>query len=123
MALGDVVRDSPVAKAMFATRYGEEDPYLLALQNARRLGYPMPGETNDVGEAQRYESSNLAAKRFGVGLPLVTNPLHEALLSWFAEGEGHPSLKRLQAGYRGAFDQLRNESQPLISAVLARFGR
>ena len=47
-------------------------------------------------------ASRLAAERFGKWLPYVTNPLHEAVLSWVSEGEGSPSLKRLLAGYRGA---------------------
>ena len=101
----DLIRDSDVAKAAFGARYGEQDPYTLAIQQAQGLGYPQPGSTNDVGEAQRYQSSRLAAERYGL-LPLLTNPLHEAALSWFSEGEGSPSLARLQAGYRGTFDAL-----------------
>jgi hypothetical protein len=49
-------------------------------------------------------ASKLAAERMGGFVPLITNPLHEAVLSWFAEGEGSPSLDRLLAGYRGVFD-------------------
>lgn len=102
--LGDLLRDSAVGKSMFSARYGAQDPHALAIQLAPLLGYPNPGGTQDVGEAQRYAASKLAAERYGALLPLLTNPLHEAALSWFAEGEGAPSLKRLMAGYRGAFD-------------------
>lgn len=108
--LGDLIRDSAVAKQMLAGRYGEADPYLLAIQQAAQLGYPSPGAPTDEGEAQRYQSSKLAAERFGP-LPLLTNPLHEALLSWFAEGEGKPSLKRLLAGYRGALDAAQRQKE------------
>ena len=100
--LGDLLRDSAVGKAMFNARYGEQDPYALAIQQAQSLGYPSPGASTDEGEAQRYMASRLAAERFGKWLPYVTNPLHEAVLSWVSEGEGSPSLKRLLAGYRGA---------------------
>ena len=98
--LRDLIRDSAVASKMFGARYGEQDPYVLAVQQAKELGYPSPGAEADVGEAQRYQASKLAAERYGV-LPLLTNPLHEAVLSWAAEGEGGPNLKRLDAGYRG----------------------
>jgi hypothetical protein len=100
MTLADLIRDSSVAALATEGRYGEQDPYTLALGSAQGLGYPVPGSTADEGEAQRYEASRLGAQRLGM-LPLVTNPLHEALLSWFAEGEGKPSMKRLQAGFRG----------------------
>ena len=103
--LSDLIRDSAVAKHMFGARYGEQDPYVLAVQQAAALGYPSPGAQGDVGEAQRYQASRLAAERYGV-LPLLTNPLHEAVLSWAAEGENGPNLKRLEAGYRGAEDAL-----------------
>jgi hypothetical protein len=99
--LGDLIRDTPIAKAMFGARYGAEDPYVLAIQRAKALGYPVPGAAADEGEAQRYMASRLAAERFGKFLPLITNPVHEAVLSWVSEGEGSPSLKRLLAGYRG----------------------
>ena len=101
----DLIRDSEVAKRATSARYGADDPYVRAIQSAKSLGYPVPGASNDEGEAQRYEASHAAAKRYGV-LPLITNPLHEAVLSWISEGEGHPSLKRLMAGYRGTFDAL-----------------
>ena len=118
MTLGELlerVRDSDVAKAAFGARYGERDPYVLATQEAQSLGYPQPGASGDVGEAQRYEASKLAAERYGI-LPLLTNPLHEGALSWFAEGEGKPSLDRLLAGYRGTFDALeaRRPGQPPV---------
>jgi hypothetical protein len=103
--LADLIRDSALAKEAFGLRYGADDPYAKAIQSAKGLGYPQPGATNDEGEAQRYEASHAAAKRYGL-LPLVTNPLHEAVLSWISEGEGRPSLKRLMAGYRGTFDAL-----------------
>ena len=105
---------------MFQGRYGERDPHTLAIEQADALGYPQPGATTDEGEAQRYAASNLAAERMGP-LPLVTNPLHEALLSWFAEGEGSPSLKRLQAGYRGTFDAL-EAPPPTLPPVREGFG-
>lgn len=101
----DLIRDSSLAKEAFGLRYGVDDPYAKAIQSAQSLGYPQPGASNDEGEAQRYEASHAAAKRYGI-LPLVTNPLHEAVLSWISEGEGRPSLKRLMAGYRGTFDAL-----------------
>jgi len=116
--LSDLIRDSPVAKAMFGARYGAEDPYTLAIQNAAALGYPSPGAEADEGEAQRYMASKLAAERMGP-VPLITNPLHEAALSWFAEGEGRPSLKRLMAGYRGALDAM---EQPTAAPVAPREG-
>jgi hypothetical protein len=100
--LRDLLRDSSVGKAMFGARYGEQDPYVLAIEQAKVLGYPTPGAATDEGEAQRYMASRLAAERFGRWLPLITNPFHEAVLSWISEGEGKPSLKRLIAGYRGA---------------------
>lgn len=103
--LADLIRDSALAKQAFGARYGEDDPHVRAIQSAKGLGYPQPGATTDVGEAQRYEASRAAAKRYGL-LPLVTNPIHEAVLSWISEGEGRPSLKRLMAGYRGTFDAL-----------------
>lgn len=103
--LADLIRDSKLAKSMFGARYGDADPYVLATQQAAQLGYPSPGAASDVGEAQRYMSSKLAAERYGI-LPLLTNPIHEALLSWGAEGEHGPNLKRLDAGYRGTFDAL-----------------
>lgn len=103
--LRDLIRASPVASASFGARYGDQDPYLLAIQNAKQLGYPIPGSESDQGEAQRYYASKLAAERLGP-LPLITNPLHELLLSWVSEGEGSPSLGRLLAGYRGTFDAL-----------------
>lgn len=109
--LRDLIRQSPVASAAFGARYGERDPYVLAVQQAEQLGYPVPGASTDEGEAQRYMASKLAAERLGV-IPLLTNPLHEAVLSWFAEGEGGPSLKRLLAGYRGAFDALEAQPRP-----------
>ena len=104
-SLGDLIRDTSLAKAMFGMRYGEQDPYTLAIQKAESLGYPQPGSSSDEGEAQRYMSAKLAAERMGP-IPLITNPLHEAVLSWVSEGEGHPSMKRLMAGYRGALDAL-----------------
>mgnify|MGYP003501302991 CR=1 FL=1 len=94
---------------MFAARYGETDPHAEAIRIAPELGYPNPGGAQDVGEAQRYAASELAAERYGGIVPLITNPLHEAVLSWFAEGEGSPSLARLMAGYRGAFDATENK--------------
>lgn len=103
--LRDLIRQSPVASAAFGARYGEQDPHRLAIEKASELGYPQPGASTDQGEAQRYAASYLAAQRLGL-LPLITNPIHEALLSWGAEGEGSPSLDRLQAGYRGTFDAL-----------------
>lgn len=103
-SLRDLIRQSPVADAAFGARYGEQDPYTLAIQTASQLGYPVPGASTDEGEAQRYQASKLAAERLGYIVPLLTNPLHEAVLSWFSEGEGSPSIKRLLAGYRGAFD-------------------
>ncbi len=104
--LAEVLRDSPVAKAAGATRYGAgNDPYVLALQNAEKLGYPVPGSTKDVGQAQRYESANLAAKRYGP-LPFLTNTFHELFLSPFAEGEGKPNWERWKAGNRGAWEGL-----------------
>lgn len=114
--IGDLIRDTKLAKAMFGARYGEKDPYLEAVKNARQLGYPVPGSTADQGQAQRYESSKLAAERYGA-LPLITNPLHEALLSWVSEGEGSPSLDRLMAGYRGTFDALEapQQAQPQVA--------
>jgi hypothetical protein len=102
--LGDLLRDSTLGKAMFSARYGKADPYILAIEKAKELGYPVPGAQEDIGQAQRYMASKIAAERMGGIVPLVTNPLHEAVLSWFAEGEGKPSLKRLLAGYRGVFD-------------------
>lgn len=101
----DLIRDSAIGKAMFGSRYGDRDPYVEAIKAAESLGYPVPGDARDVGEAQRYMASKLAAERYGP-LPLLTNPIHEAALSWFAEGEGRPSLDRLLAGYRGTFDAL-----------------
>jgi len=109
--LADLLRDSALGKAMTGARYGERDPYVEATREATSLGYPQPGATADEGEAQRYMASKLAAGRMGP-LPLLTNPLHEAALSWFAEGEGKPSLKRLLAGYRGTFDAL--EAPPAV---------
>ena len=107
----EAIRDSPVAKAAGATRYGKgEDPYLRALQNAQQLGYPVPGSSKDVGQAQRYNSANLAAKRFGP-LPFLTNAFHELMLSGFAEGEGQPNLERWKAGNRGAWDALRGSDR------------
>jgi hypothetical protein len=119
-SLREMIRDSPLAGQMFAARYGEADPYVLATQQAGQIGYPVPGSTNDVGEAQRYMSSNLAAEKYGV-LPLLTNPLHEAALSWVAEGEGKPSLARLLAGYRGTFDAL-EAPKPAAPPVREGFG-
>lgn len=103
-SLRDLIRASPVANASFGARYGEQDPYVLAIQQAKTLGYPTPGAATDEGEAQRYQASKLAAERMGYIVPLLTNPFHEAVLSWFSEGEGSPSIKRLLAGYRGALD-------------------
>ena len=120
-SFADWLRDSAIAKQMFSARYGEQDPYVLATQNASQLGYPSPGATADVGEAQRYEASRLAAQKYGI-LPLLTNPLHEAILSWGAEGENGPNLKRLNAGYRGTFDALeeaRKKGGHSLSALLA----
>lgn len=117
-SLADLIRDSSLAKSMFGARYGAEDPYALAIQNAASLGYPAPGAEADEGEAQRYMASKLAAERMGP-VPLLTNPLHEAALSWFAEGEGKPSLKRLLAGYRGTMDAL---EQPEAAPVAPRAG-
>ena len=111
--IGDLLRDSAIGKAMFSARYGEQDPYALAIEHAAELGYPAPGAKDDKGQAQRYQASRLAADRFGV-LPLLTNPLHEAVMSWAAEGEGKPSIDRLIAGYRGAFDSL--EAPPAAPA-------
>ena len=108
--LADLIRDSSLAQRIYAARYGREDPEVLAIRNAKALGFPQPGSSADEGEAKRYESSRLAAERFGP-LPLFTNPIHELLLSWFAEGEGSPSLKRLLAGYRGAGDALEKGSK------------
>ena len=119
MNLGDMLRDSRLARAMFSGRYGEEDPHVLAVHTAGALGYPQPGAEGDEGEAQRYAASRLAAQRLGP-LPLITNPIHEAALSWFAEGEGRPSIKRLMAGYRGALDAL--EAQPAPSVVREDYG-
>ena len=118
-SLMDMLRDSPVGQAMFRARYcQEQDPHTLAIQQADQLGYPQPGATADEGEAQRYAASSLGAERMGP-LPLLTNPLHEAALSWFAEGEGRPSLKRLLAGYRGTFDALDKAKPGTLSALLA----
>lgn len=120
--LADIIRDSSLAKSMFQGRYGEQDPYVLALQSAPRLGYPVPGASTDIGEAQRYEASRLAAQKYGA-LPLLTNPLHEAVLSWFSEGEGRPSWDRLQAGYRGAFEGMSEPQQaapPTIGSLIAQ---
>ena len=100
---------------MFGLRYGEQDPYVLAVQKAKDLGYPNPGGAGDVGQAQRYMSSYLAAQKYGI-LPLLTNPLHEALLSWFSEGEGEPNINRLDAGYRGAMDALAGQGQAPAAA-------
>ena len=119
MTLGDMIRDSRLARAMFGSRYGNEDPHVLAIQVAGELGYPQPGAEGDEGEAQRYAASRLAAQRLGP-LPLITNPIHEAALSWFAEGEGRPSMKRLMAGYRGALDAL--EAQPAPGVVREGYG-
>lgn len=116
----DLIRDSAIGKAMFGARYGEQDPHRLAIEKADELGYPQPGATDDQGEAQRYAASYLAAQRLGV-LPLITNPIHEALLSWGAEGEGSPSLDRLQAGYRGTFDALEAPPEP-TPTVRASYG-
>ena len=52
-SLLDLIRGSEVAKRAFAARYGEQDPYVLAVQQAAELGYPSPGAEGDVGEAQR----------------------------------------------------------------------
>lgn len=110
--LKDTLRTSPVAETVTAGRYGEgRDPYRMALGNAPTLGYPVPGASTDVGEAQRYNAANLAAQRFGP-VPLVTNALHELLLSHFAEGEKGPSWKRWKAGNRGVIDALRGRSAP-----------
>jgi len=117
--LADLIRDSDLAKRMFSARYGEADPYVQASQQAPALGYPVPGASADEGQAQRYVSSNLAAQRYGL-LPLITNPLHEALLSWVSEGEGKPSMKRLQAGYRGTFDALAQAPQGSLGSLLAQ---
>ena len=116
-SLDDIIRDSAVGRAMFQARYGAEDPYVVALRDAPALGYPVPGASGDEGEAQRYAASKLAAERYGL-LPLLTNPLHEAVLSWFAEGEGKPSLKRLLAGYRGAMEEL--EKPPAWASQVMR---
>ncbi len=113
-SVADLLRDSAVGKAMFGARYGQQDPYALAIEHAKELGYPAPGAATDVGEAQRYMASKLAAERFGAALPLVTNPLHEALLSWFSEGEGSPSMSRLGAGIRGTLD-----ASPNVRSLLA----
>lgn len=102
--LGDLIRNSPLATAMGQARYGAKDPHTEAIRLAPLLGYPNPGGEGDIGQAQRYAASKLAAEKYGGWLPLVTNPLHELVLSWVAEGEGSPSLERLLAGYRGAFD-------------------
>src|SRR3989304_499271 len=117
-SLSDLIRDSPVAKAMFGARYGAADPRTLAYEQAASLGYPAPGAEGDEGEAARYMASKLAAERMGP-VPLITNPLHEAALSWFSEGGGKPSLKRLMAGYRGALDAL---EQPKAAPVAPREG-
>jgi len=100
--LRDLLRDA--VGTVSRGRYGEQDPYVLALAQARSLGYPAPGSSADEGEAQRYMAAKLAAERWGGIVPLVMNPLHEAVLSWVAEGEGSPSLKRLLAGYRGTWE-------------------
>lgn len=117
-SLGDLIRDSALAKQMFGARYGEADPYAEAINQAPTLGYPVPGASSDEGEAQRYMASKLAAERMGL-IPLITNPIHEAVLSWFAEGEGKPSLKRLQAGYRGTFDALEKAPANTLGAILS----
>ena len=119
MTLGDMIRDSKLARAMFGGRYGNEDPHVLAISMADELGYPQPGAEGDEGEAQRYAASRLAAQRLGP-LPLITNPIHEGVLSWFAEGEGRPSMRRLMAGYRGALDAL--EAEPAPGVVREGYG-
>lgn len=116
----DLIRDSVIGQAMFGARYGEQDPHRLAIEKADELGYPQPGATTDQGEAQRYAASYLAAQRMGV-LPLITNPIHEAVLSWGAEGEGRPSMDRLMAGYRGTFDAL-EAPPPEASPVREGYG-
>jgi hypothetical protein len=120
--IADLIRDSPIGRAMFAARYAEQDPHQLAVSRAADLGYPQPGASNDQGEAQRYAASNIGAQRFGL-LPLLTNPLHEAVLSWVAEGEGTPSLDRLLAGYRGTYDALEQQgaaAQPTPAPSIAQ---
>lgn len=125
-SIADLVRDSSLAKRMFGARYGEADPYVLAVQQAQQLGYPAPGAESDVGEAQRYQSSKLAAERYGI-LPLLTNPIHEALLSWGAEGENGPNIKRLDAGYRGVHDafkdKFKDRPNSLASLLAVALGR
>ena len=104
--LADLLRDSPVAKAVGAGRYGEgNDPYVQALQNAGTHNYPTPGSKEDKGQAQRYNATRLAAKKYGP-LPLLTNAFHELFLSPFAEGEGRPSWDRWQAGNQGVTDEV-----------------
>lgn len=119
-SIRDLIRDSVIGQAMFGARYGEQDPHRLAIEKADELGYPQPGATTDQGEAQRYAASYLAAQRMGV-LPLITNPIHEAVLSWGAEGEGRPSMDRLMAGYRGTFDAL-EAPPPEASPVREGYG-
>jgi hypothetical protein len=116
--LTDTLRGAPMS-AIQSLRYGEgQDPYISAIQNYQSLGYPAPGAEKDVGQAQRYNATNLATKRYGF-LPLLTNALHEAVLSNFSQGENGPNFDRWMAGNRGVWDAMKQNASGALDRLMA----